>query len=128
LQLANPVKPVPASGYFATIYCKVALSITTIKYQNPFTVNMNHATTHYLAKSRQVLELNDVGKLDKLLIELRAELSALQIGFGSKRMTHTGSGREPVKNKKAIRNTRRSIARILTRKNQLKQQARKANE
>lgn len=88
---------------------------------------MEHSTHHYLAKSRQVLEMTDTNKLHKMLNELRAELSTLQVGFGRKRMTNTGSGKEPVKNKKAIRNTRRSIARILTRLNQLKQQAKKAN-
>jgi len=88
---------------------------------------MEQSNHHYLAKSRQVLEINDEAKLHKMLIELRAELAGLSVGFGRKRMTFTGSGKEPVKNKKAIRNCRRSIARILTRLNQLKQKKLKAN-
>lgn len=82
---------------------------------------MQQSRNHYLGKSRAVLELDDPDKLYKLLAEQKAELMNLSVGFGRKRMTFTGAGKEPVKNKKAIKNTRRSIARIQTRLSQLRQ-------
>jgi len=82
---------------------------------------MEKSKTHYLGRSRQVLEINDKTKLQKLLEEQRGELMKVSIGFGSKRMSFTGASSAPVKNKKAIKNIRRNIARILTRMNQLKQ-------
>ena len=88
---------------------------------------MEQSKHHYLAKSRQVLEINDVAKLYKMKAELKGELVKISAGFGSKRMTFTGAGKTPVKDKKAIKNIRRSIARIMTRINQLKQQKLKAN-
>jgi len=83
---------------------------------------MNHSKTHYLGKSREVLQINDTAKLHKLLEEQRGELMRVSVGFGSKRMSPMGNGKEPVKNKKAIHNIKQNIARILTRINQLKQQ------
>lgn len=77
------------------------------------------STTHYLGKSRQVLEINDIKKLHSLLAEQRAELMKLSIGFGKSRMSRL-AGKAPVKNKKAIQNTRKNIARILTRLSQIK--------
>lgn len=82
---------------------------------------MQQSRNHYLGKSRAVLELDDPEKLHKLLAEQKVELMNLSVGFGRKRMTFTGAGKEPVKNKKAIKNTRRSIARIQTRLSQLRQ-------
>ena len=76
--------------------------------------------SHYLAKSRAVLQLDDVDKLYSLLAEQRAELKKLSVGFGRKRMSRV-AGKAPVKNKMAIRNTRKNIARILTRLSQLRQ-------
>ena len=81
--------------------------------------------THYLAKSRQVLELNDVDKLHSLLAEQRAELARMNMCFGAKRGTQFSS-KKPLTNKMAIRNTRKNIARILTRLSQLKQKERLA--
>lgn len=78
---------------------------------------------HYLGKSRQVLELSDVSKLHSLLAEQRAELMTLSIGYGKKRMTPVGKVRKK-KDTRAIRNTRKNIARILTRLSQLRQQER----
>ena len=88
---------------------------------------MEHSKTHYLGKSRQVLEINDPAKLRDLLAEQKGELMKMSVGFGRKRMTFTGAGKEPVKNKKAIKNTRRSIARIQTRLSQLRQEKLRAN-
>jgi len=85
---------------------------------------MKHSNNHYLAKSRQVLEISDKDKLWKLLAEQRAELQKLSLGFGRKRMTPL-QGKANIKDKKAIKNVRRSIARILTRLSQLKQQENK---
>jgi ribosomal protein L29 len=82
---------------------------------------MEHSKTHYLGKSRQVLEINDPAKLQKLLEEQRGELMKVSVGFGSKRMSFTGATTQPIKNKHAIRNIKRNIARIMTRQNQLKQ-------
>jgi len=80
--------------------------------------------THYLGKSRQVLEINDVDKLYSLLAEQRAELFRLNMCFGAKRGTQFSS-KKPLTNKMAIRNTRRNIARILTRLSQLRLQSKK---
>lgn len=88
---------------------------------------MEHSKRHYLAKSRQVLEIDDKEKLFKLLHEQRAELTKLSVGFGRKRMTFL-AGKTPNKDKKAIRNTRKNIARILTRLSQLRQQEKRANK
>lgn len=77
------------------------------------------STSHYLGKSRQVLEINDKEKLWKLLSEQRTELKKLSTGFGKTRMTRV-AGKAPIKNKKAIVNTRKNIARILTRLSQIK--------
>jgi ribosomal protein L29 len=88
---------------------------------------VQESKTHYLGKSRQVLEINDQKKLHELLTEQRSELMRLSVGFGRKRMSHTGAGKAPVKNKKAIQTTRRHIARILTRLSQLKQESARAN-
>ena len=82
------------------------------------------STSHYLGKSRQVLEINDKEKLFKLLSEQRTELRKLSTGFGKTRMTRV-AGKEPIKNKKAIANTRKNIARILTRLSQIKLENRK---
>ena len=76
---------------------------------------------HYLAKSRQVLEINDVDKLYSLLAEQRAELKKLNMCFGAKRGTRFSATKQPATNKMATRNTRKNIARILTRLSQLKQ-------
>lgn len=88
---------------------------------------MQQSRNHYLGKSREVLQIDDPDKLYKLLSEQKSELMKLSVGFGRKRMTFTGAGKEPVKNKKAIQNTRRSIARIRTRLSQLKQQKLRAD-
>ena len=88
---------------------------------------MEHSKTHYLAKSREVLQLDDKNKLRQLLQEQRAELTKLSVGFGRKRMTFL-AGKTPFKNKKAIRNTRKNIARILTRLSQLRQQEKRAEK
>ncbi len=74
----------------------------------------------YLYKSRQVLEINDPKKLQNLLNEARSELKKLSLGYGRMRMSPL-AGKAKASNKKAIRNMRRHIARILTRINQLKQ-------
>lgn len=76
--------------------------------------------THHLAKSREVLQIDDVEKLHRLLIEQRTELTRLSLGFGRKRMSPLAH-KKSNKDTKAIRNTRKNIARILTRLSQLKQ-------
>lgn len=74
---------------------------------------MQKSKNHYLAKSRMVLQINDPEKLNKLLQGEKAELS---------RYLSAGQGNKPtLKNNSLIRNTKKNIARIKTRLNQLKQ-------
>ncbi len=71
----------------------------------------------YLAKSREVLQINDLNKLHKLLAEQRAEILKHKVSFGRKK-----SGDMKVKaSVSGFRKTKKNIARILTRINQLKQ-------
>jgi ribosomal protein L29 len=73
----------------------------------------------WLAQSRQVLEINDIGKLYNLLAEQRAELFKLNTVMGSKR---AGNVVKDSKNTSSqYRKTKKNIARILTRINQLNQ-------
>ncbi len=74
----------------------------------------------YLFKSRQVLEINDPKKLQDLLNEARSELRKLSVGYGRKKMAPL-AGKAKQSNRKAVRNMKRHVARILTRVNQLKQ-------
>jgi len=72
----------------------------------------------WLAQSRQVLEINDIGKLYNLLAEQRAELFKLNTVFGKKK---SGSVVKESKNTSSqYRKTKKNIARILTRINQLR--------
>jgi ribosomal protein L29 len=72
----------------------------------------------WLADSRRVFEINDVDKLDQLLVEQRAELFKTKVAFGKKKMGHMNIKYKVSETKKIKKN----IARILTRKSQLKQQ------
>ena len=71
--------------------------------------------THYLAKSRQVLEINDEKKLLKLLAQQKAELQQQYVSFGKKKMgdLHAKGSAS------AIRKHKKNIARIRTRLSQL---------
>lgn len=77
----------------------------------------------WLAQSRQVLEINDIGKLYNLLAEQKAELSKLSTTFGATK----GRGINPTHKKSMksmpsqYRKTKKNIARIMTRINQIKQ-------
>ena len=72
----------------------------------------------WLANSRKVLEIKDEKKLYELLAEQRAELFKLNTGFGQKKM-----GAKTANNLSSnYRKTKKNIARIMTRINQLKQQ------
>ncbi len=72
----------------------------------------------WLADSRKVLEIDDIDKLDQLLGEQRAELFKAKVAFGKKKMGHMNIKHKVSDTKKIKKN----IARILTRKAQLKQQ------
>lgn len=87
---------------------------------------MTKSKTHYLGKSREVLQINDPVKLQSLLNQQRSELFRLSIGYGRKRMSPL-MHKKTNKDTKAINNTRKNIARILTRINQLKLKERLAN-
>lgn len=77
----------------------------------------------WLAQSRAVLEINDIDKLYHLLYEQRAELLKLDTHFGRTR----GKAINPLMKKSSksmpsqFRKTKKNIARIMTRINQLKQ-------
>ena len=74
----------------------------------------------WLAQSRAVLEINDIDKLYKLLAEQRAELFKINTGFGKSRMASIKVKGGPKNLSSQNRKTKKNIARIMTRINQLK--------
>jgi len=77
----------------------------------------------WLAQSRQVLEINDLGKLYNLLAEQRAELFKLNTAFGKAKTGSIQTKGGPKNTSSQFRKTKKNIARILTRINQIKQKA-----
>lgn len=76
----------------------------------------------WLADSRKVLEIKDIKKLYKLLGEQRAELIKLKTGFGKAKLAIKAKKGGMKNMPSQYRKTKKNIARIMTRINQLKQQ------
>ena len=69
------------------------------------------------AKSREVLQINDFKKLEKMLVEEKAEMMKMESHFGRRR----GGDMRVKASVSDFKKTRKNIARIKTRMSQLKQ-------